>query len=62
MDEDGPGRGHPCHPDTFLFYLFIFIFFLISVSFFVLISVLCLYMFIVLKSFCSILERIVVFL
>ena len=26
VGEDGPGRGHLCHTDTFLFYFFFFFF------------------------------------
>ena len=26
MDEGGPGRGHPCHLDTFLVFFFFFFF------------------------------------
>ena len=30
MDEGGPGRGHPCHLDTFLVVFFFFFFFFFS--------------------------------
>ena len=26
MGEDGPGQGHLCHTDTFLFFIFLFFF------------------------------------